>query len=256
MKHLCKTVAQWLSQTFDDCFDDLAEQIEARDARQIVRAILHTFFFIAGLVVGAATLVILFVNIGDFLIGAALLFGCIYYFASGNSKELPPPVADDEIEAELLRQRAQEMQDEFDVFALAIIQAAAETTAILRPHELADIYISSAHLERFYLKNGVAFFQYEVALEKVADQTEIDVIQRELSVCAAKHVRRFPILFSDEARGRTPVEIFNIKSLGNRVLIELVQTNSASIAMIDARRRARIECQHRQRAVDADYFEY
>ena len=102
----------------------------------------------------------------------------------------------------------------------------------------------------------VAIFQVECALETSIDKVTEDIIQRELQRNVIKQCPRHPMLISSEAQGRAPVEVLDVKNLGNRVLIEVCLTTAASIPLIEARRRARVERQQRQQAViDQDYPE-
>lgn len=93
-------------------------------------------------------------------------------------------------------------------------------------------------------------YQWEADLEGEIDKTQEDNILRELQRHVVKNLPRYPMLLSDEARGRAAVEVLDVKNLGGHVLIETVLVNATSIPLVDARRRARAERPAKQERID------
>lgn len=135
------------------------------------------------------------------------------------------------------------------------IQNASAITPLLRPHDEFSIEIATL-ADHFYLDGVDPVFQFENDLEAAIDKAQNDSIQRETQRFAAKNITRYPQLISEEAKGRSPIEVLDVKNLGGRVCFDVVLTTSSTIPKIDARRRARVERQQRQQATtDPDYGE-
>lgn len=166
------------------------------------------------------------------------------------SQDSEAPITSD-VDKVLIAERAVELQDEVRALMFVSIQGASATTPIVRPHEEYDIQPSKASGKCFYLyQDIIPVYQWEADLEGEIDKTQEDNILRELQRYTVKNLPRFPMLMSDEARGRAAVEILDVKNLGGHVQIETVLVNAASIPLVDARRRARAERQVRQERIE------
>lgn len=167
--------------------------------------------------------------------------------------------SDDEVDEELAYQRGLEMQVYVMSFMLRVLAAISSFTAVTRPRTERDIEVRTTDGASFYMKDGVVVYQAEVEVEGEITQDVEDTLQREIQRYALKYVVDYPMLISPEAGGRAPVEILGVKNCGNRVLIDFIFTTKKALAMIDTRRRARIERQKRQERprlyIDEDYGE-
>ena len=188
-------------------------------------------------------------------------FYALGFLLSGEAPALPasPNVSDTETDCELIRQRAAEMQDTVMDFMYRVLVAVSPNTPILRPLDVRSIEKSSASGESFYLDGDIVIYQAEAETEgEITSEIENDIRNR-IQHEALKYIRDYPMLISPESGGRAPVEVLSVKNLGRSVLIDFVFTSKASIPIIDARRRARVERQQReqrQRAyIDEDYGE-
>lgn len=160
-----------------------------------------------------------------------------------------------EVDVELIRQRAREQYEDVRAVMFHAIQGAATITPLMRPYDEFAIEIATAG-DHFYLDGPDPVFQFENDLEVAIDKAQNDSIQRETQRFAAKNITRYPQLISEEAKGRSPIEILDVKNLGGRVCFDVVLTTTSTIPKIDARRRARVERQQRQQTIsDPDYCE-
>lgn len=257
MKRLLKAIIQKIYVMFNTCFEDIAEGIETNNRLQIVMNIVEIFVKGAVCLAVAGCLVYLTLQFWWITLGVLFLIwlGQKLLENSDTTPEVNP--GGDEVEKALVIERATEQQDEVRALAFAAIQGASTTTPLVRPHDEYDIQPSKASGKCFYLnREKIPVYQWEADLEVEIDKTQEDIILRELQRYIVKNLPRFPMLLSDEARGRAAVEVLDVKNLGGHVLIEMVLVNSASIPLVEARRRARAERQQRQKAItDMDYCE-
>lgn len=240
--------------------DNMGTAIDNGDKREIITgtiSIVVTVFSCVVLVVG----IVYFVTINAvFLfkwIATPVFIGwvLVYWLSPTEPDKSPEPILDP-VDEELTRQRAREQYDEMLALMFNAMQGAANTTPLLRPHDTLQIESSSSRGAHFYLERGNVIFQFECDLETAIDKNTEDAIQRELQRYVVKQCSRYPMLVSNEAQGRAPVEVLDVKNLGGHVLVECCQTTSGSIPLIEARRRARVERQQRQQAItDQDYPE-
>lgn len=173
-----------------------------------------------------------------------------YYENSPRANKASGNLGIDNIDEELARQEGLEMQDYAIRFMLRVLNAIAPFTPIIRPRSERDIEISAKDGALFYMDGPVTIFQAEVGVEGEITPEVEETIRREVQRYARKYIPDYPMLISQEAGGHSPVEILSVKSCGNRVLIDYVFTSAASLPMIKARRRARIERQKRAERID------
>ena len=252
---LAARAQRWAAAVADEVKDALA-------AGEYVRGVLHAFF--ALLMVVAVTGFVVLVLYGlitaltpivKFLaIPLLLVWVIVYGLSTGKASEPQLPV--DPVEEELARQRAREMQGELLALMFQAVQSTAAITPLVRPHDPYEIQTSTPSGDHFFMKGLVPVYQFEVDLESEVDKVMVDNLQRELQRHVTKQAARFPLLCSLEAQGRAPVEVLDVKPLGGHVCVDAVLTTAASIPLIEARRRARVERQQKQQAfVDFDYGE-
>ena len=253
-----KTKAAWKSFS-----EDTALAIDYGDIRHIIRNVLLLLLalvFIGGSIALITLIIMLNIEFIFYWIIApivALIF-IIHLFSECLKEEKEDEIKDipviDDVETELIRQRAMEIYPELQVLLFSALQSVAQITPLLRPHDPAEIETSTARAKHFYIDGKNVIFQFEGTLESSIDRVTEDMIQRELQRSIAKYISRYPLLIHSESQGRVPLEVLDVKNCGSYVLIEVCQTTEASIPMIDARRRARIERQQKQqRFLDEDY---
>lgn len=164
-----------------------------------------------------------------------------------------------DVDIELARQRGLEMQDYVISFMFRVLVAISPFTQVIRPHSERDIEVHTRDGSSFYMKDSIIIYQAEAEVEGEVTPEVEEIIRREVQRYGRKYIVEYPMLISPEAGGHAPVEILTAKSFGSRVLIDFVFTTAASIPMIEARRRARIERQKRVKHItqytDEDYGE-
>ncbi|MNW52316.1 hypothetical protein D3C74_298320 [compost metagenome] len=245
---------------FRDYSNDLGEAIEAGNVRRIIQDVFFGLLAVVGACGMVAALTFGIVSNANFLFTwivfpLLVLYSTVYWIRT--AKPATETIYEiDPVDEELTRQRAREQYDDMLALMFNSIQGAASITPLIRPHDIFDIQSSSPKGDHFYLDKGIVIFQFECELETTIDKLTEDIIQRELQRYVVKQCSRYPMLISSEAQGRALVEVLDIKNLGGHILVECTQTTSASIPLIEARRRARVERQQRQQAViDKDYPE-
>lgn len=152
---------------------------------------------------------------------------------------------EEEVELELVEQRAMEQQEQVESLMFLAIQGAATTTPLLRPHDVFEI-MTAGSSRRFYMDKDVPIFQCEANYEGTLDQAQLDIILRALQHQVSKHALRFPLLME---HGKVP-EVLDLKDLGTRLMIDIVHYTPKSKSLIEARRRARAERQVKQRRLE------
>lgn len=207
------------------------------------------------LIVGLFLVVPGWLNWGKYFQWVFIILGvgifCALVTKEDAASQASAPPATPEVDKVLIAERAAELQDDVRALAFVAIQGVASTTPIVRPHDVYTIQPPKSDSRSFYIsQDGIPVYQWEVDLEGEIDKTQEDIILRELQRHVVKNLPRFPVLISDEARGRAAVEVLDVKGLGGHVQIEMVLVNSASIQLVDARRRARAERQVKQERVN------
>ena len=230
--------------------EELAAAIETGDAEKRSAGIWSLFgwFLPRALIWGVGALYYAKKGIVGGYLELLITFYALGFLLSGDAPAQPrvSETSECEVERELLRQRAAEMQETVMQFMFRVIVAVSSFTPILRPNDERDIEIHSTNGENFYMQDDIAIFQNEAETEGEVTPEVEDTLQRELQRYALKYISDYPMLISPEAGGRAPVEMLSVKNCGNRVLIDYVFTSAASIPLIDARRRARVERQQRE----------
>lgn len=255
-----KSIAALIVHIFMTLDSQISTGIDDRNWKKVVFNALLTVLVLMAIALTGILIVLFLLRFKlAVAVGVLLFCGIEALPAKGNTNFVDKQTAD-EVETALTEERALEQQDEVGNLTFSAVQGASATTPLIRPHDKYDIQPSKADGKYFYLYKGkIPVYQWEADLEVEIGQVQEDVIQRELQRNIIKNLPRFPMLLSEEARGRAAVEVLDVKNLGGHVVIEVVLVNSASIPLVDARRRARIERQKRQEHprpyIDDDYSE-
>lgn len=249
MEKLLAAILQKTRKMFNTCAENMADGIETNNVAQILGnfgVLVLLGLACAGVLVAATYLILRFWWV---LIGGLILAGCIREFLlkEKNQPPQPPDIArteQEEVQRALVIERAAERQDEVRALAFVAIRSAADNTPLVSPRDEFDIQSTRADGNSFYLKDDkVPIFQFEVDLAEEIDVEQEETIRRAIQKYVVKNLPRFPLLHSEEARGWPCVEVLDVKNLGGHVQIDMVLTDSASIPLIEARRRARAEYQ-------------
>ena len=192
--------------------------------------------------------------------GLAIIIACIVvWWKNCQPKQTTLPAAITNVDIELARQKALDMQGYALSLMLRVLVAISSFTPVIRPRNTHDIEARSTDGASFYMKDDIVIYQVEVEVEGEITPEVEDTIQREAQRYAQTYIADYPMLISPEAGGRAPVEVLGVKNGGSRVLIDYVFTSAKSVGMIDARRRARVERQMKQERstpyTDPDYSE-
>jgi len=255
-----KAVWRKLTTFINDIFEDTAVAVEKGNTK---RAVINISVCVGGFILFAAfgySLLALAIIYRGFLftwVGIPAIVILVISYLLADKKDKPEEVdeaAADEVEVRLICEYAGEIYEDLRNLLFNAMQSAAANTPLARPNDEYEIETSAARGNHFYLDGRIVVFQFEGDVQPPIDRSKINLVQQELQRRVNQHVRRYPILISDEAKGRAPVEVLDIKNAGGHVLIEIVITSSNSIPLIEARRRARIEYQVKQERVqDPDF---
>lgn len=196
----------------------------------------------------------------DQVVPWAVLIGIgVAWWKSTHPKQDTTPAAVNDVDIELARQRAIDMQGYALGLMLQVLIAISSFTPVIRPRNTHDIEVRSTDGASFYMKDNIVIYQAEAEIEGEITPEVEDTIQREAQRYAQKYITDYSMLISPEAGGRAPVEVLGVKNCGSRVLIDFVFTTTKAIPIIDARRRARVERQMKQERptpyTDPDYGE-
>ncbi|WP_251447534.1 hypothetical protein [Vermiculatibacterium agrestimuris] len=190
---------------------------------------------------------------------ALIIAAVVIWWKNRQPKQATAPASVTDVDIELARQKAMDMQGFALSFMLRVLIAISSFTPVIRPRNIHDIEVRSTDGASFYMKDDVAIQQAEVEVEGEITPEVEDTLQRTLQNYAQKYITDYPMLISPEAGGRAPVEVLGVKNCGSRVLIDYVFTSAKSVDMINARRRARVERQMKQERpapyTDPDYGE-
>lgn len=192
--------------------------------------------------------------------GLAIIVGAaVLWWKNTHPKQAIVLAAVTDVDIELARQAALDMQGYALGFMLRVLIAISSFTPVIRPRNTHDIEVRSTDGASFYMKDNIVIYQAEVEVEGEITPEVEDTIQREAQRYAQKYIADYSMLISPEAGGRAPVEVLGVKNCGSRVLIDYVFTSAKSVDMINARRRARVERQMKQERpapyTDPDYSE-
>lgn len=174
------------------------------------------------------------------------------------SQQTATPVSVTDVDIELARQKALDMQGYAMGLMLQVLVAISSFTPVICPRNSHDIEVRSTDGASFYMKDNIVICQAVEVEGEITPEVE-DTIQREAQRYAQKYIADYSMLISPEAGGRAPVGVLSVKHCGSRVLIDYVFTSAKSFDLIDARRRARVERQMKQERptpyTDPDYGE-
>lgn len=191
---------------------------------------------------------------------ALIIAAVVIWWKNRQPKQATTPTSVTDVDIELTRQAAMDMQEHALGFMLRVLIAISPSTPVIRPRDTHDIEVRSTDGASFYMdKDGNVIYHVEVEVEGEVTQEVEDLVQRECQRYALKYITDYPMLISPEAGGRAAVEILRAKNGGDRVIIDFVFTTAKAIPMIDACRRARVERQMRRERpapyTDPDYGE-
>lgn len=190
---------------------------------------------------------------------ALIIAAVVIWWKNRQPKQATAPASVTDVDIELARQAAMDMQGYALSFMLRVLIAISSFTPVIRPRNTHDIEVRSSDGASFYMKDDVVIYQAEAEVEGEITPEVEDTLQRTLQDYAQKYIADYPMLISPEAGGRAPVEVLGVKNCGSRVLIDYVFTSAKSVDMINARRRARVERQMKQERpapyTDPDYGE-
>lgn len=250
--------------------DDTISDRDAKICHYLMFIMRGLFFLTAAFSVGTIALPLLdalltallgtAANLFDKYGGLAIIIACVVvWWKSCHPKQVTPPAAITNVDIELARQKALDMQGYALSLMLRVLIAISSFTPVIRPRNTHDIEARSTDGASFYMKDDIVIYQVEVEVEGEITPEVEDTIQREAQRYAQTYIADYPMLISPEAGGRAPVEVLGVKNCGSRVLIDYVFTSAKSADMIDARRRARVERQMKQERstpyTDPDYSE-
>jgi hypothetical protein len=247
MHEVCDELLALMREVLDSLFENLADAIHDRDIGQILLRLFS--FLMYGILIVFIGLVILFVicRFWKVLILPTIILLAIYNYST-TQRSAGTARSSDEVEEELSRERAQESYEDVRQLMFSTIQDVSENTSLVCPRD--EFEIETASSRHFYMQGVVPIYQFDNDLTAEIDSDEVRIIQQELQRHAAKQIKRYPVLISSSTKGYSPIEILDVKNLGQHVLIEVVLTTDDSIPIIDARRRARMEHQKRKERFD------
>lgn len=248
IKEVCRTILAIYGRICCDIAIALRKDKPKMLIRNFLLLILVTAFVVA-IPVLIFAVIAFFPRIRALLILAGVIWAVIFSIG-GNQDNTDDDDGDtggveEEVERELIEQRAMEQQEQVESLMFLSIQAAATTTPLLRPHDVFEI-MTTGSSQRFYLDKNIPVFQCEANYDGTLDYAQLDIIQRELQHQVAKNASRFPLLME---HGKVP-EVLDLKDLGTRLIVDVVLYSPASKTTIEARRRARAERQVKQRQLE------
>ena len=248
MRNIFKSFAAWFAAVCVKYCNLIAEGIDNRSLRQIIAnsTILLIFCGFWGAI--ALLLLYLMYQLWYVILGGYLIVTLFSEWLKGGDPETVPESPATEVDKLLIQQRANELYDDVLSFVYTIVQVVAGYTPLCSPLSQYDIQYPSSMGNRFYFINELLpVFRFDVTLSASVDQMQLDVIHRELQQQVSKQADRFKFLRAPDAEGHPPIEILDLKNMGGSVVIEVVQTTAASLPLIEASRRARVERQVNQK---------
>lgn len=223
--------------------EDIADGIERKHAKQIAANTVLIIVYTVLLFLIVLLLLLLAVKFWWILLLGSIAASWIYSLVHNSKSEGDTEM--DEVDMALIIAEGREYYEPMRGLAVCGIQGASSTTPLARPRDEFDIQTATTK-DHFYLDGKTVVYQFEDDLEAPIDETQEDVILREVQRHITKNAPRFPQLMKE---GRAP-EVIDVKPLGGRVLIEVVENTKESRPMIEARRRARMKRQIRQERVE------
>lgn len=205
-------------------------------------------------VVGVSILLLMAYQFRKVLIILAMIPVLLASYRADHPERSSP---NNNVDVELARQRAKELYPFVLAWLFRVWNAVSSFSGIGRKRDVHEIETASPSGEHFYMNGVVAVYQFELECENEIEQDQADRLLDKLQRYGQKYICEYPMLISPDAVGRSAMEVLAVHPLGHRICIDVVQTTTASVAMIDGRRRARIERRsittERPRYVDSDY---
>lgn len=253
MLHLLTVICNFLWNLLNSLCNGVADGIEHKNAKQAVSNVFLILLFVADIVLVGLLLLLLAVRFWWVLLivwlGGSLIYSMVH--KDGTTDGGGDNVTDDEVETELATMRGREYHEPMRALTFYGIQGAASNTPLSRPRDEFDIETATEG-DHFILegKGKDAVYQFECDLEAPIASEEVkaqeDIMLREIQRHMLKNAPRFPLLLED---GRAP-EVIDVIALGKRAVIEVIRNTPTARPIIEARRRARVERQVRQKRVE------
>lgn len=253
MLHLLTVICLFLWTLFNNLCNGVAEGIEHKNTKQAVSNVFLILLFVAVSVLAGLLLFSLAVRFWWALL-IAWLFGSLIYslvHKNGTTDDGGDTNVDDEVETELAVMRGREYHAPTRALTFYGVQGASSNTLLSRPRDEFNIETATEG-DHFTLegKGKDAVYQFECDLEApIAPEdvkTQEDIMYQEIQRHIMKNASRFPLLLVD---GRAP-EVIDVIALGKRVVIEVMRNTPTARPIIEARRKARVERQVRQKRVE------
>lgn len=253
MYHLLSVICLFLWTLLNNLCNGVAEGIEHRNAKQVLS---NAFLICLSTAVSVLVGLLLFslaVRFWWALLIAWLLGSLIYSLAhkNGTTDGGGNTYVDDEVETELATMRGREYHEPIRALVFYGIQGASSNTLLSRPHD--EFSIETATEGDHFTLEGPgkdAVYQFECDLEAPIAAEDVkkqeDIVRQEIQRYILKNAPRFPLLIED---GRAP-EVIDVIALGKRVVIEVMRSTPTARPIIEARRKARVERQVRQKRVE------
>lgn len=151
-----------------------------------------------------------------------------------------------EIDTELLRQRAEEVYTYVRDAAYLVLSDVSSYTPVVQPASPSAVETNT----RIYVREGVAFFQFNAVVSGPCDLREIqERLQQHLTNRSRN--RELPGIPGEvvlhNGRPYSPLQVYSVTDFGSSVGIDIVFADKASIPLLEAKARARME---RQRQID------
>ena len=178
------------------------------------------------------------------------IFGIIAHFEKKNP-DIDSP-SDYSLEDELVRQRAEEVYDFVRDAAYSVIADVSEYTPLVRPASPSAIETNV----RIYVREHVAFFQFN---SPISDTVDVNDLRERLQTRLTQKLRglELPGIPSEMViwhnRPYVPLQIYSVSDTGASVNMDLVFADDASIPLLEAKARARLERQRQNSYRDNDF---
>ncbi len=184
-----------------------------------------------------------------FIIGIPV---CLYWWWQDRRLKRPAPEIQTDIDAELLRQRAEEAYTYVRDAAYLVLADISDYTPVVRPASPSGVETNA----RIYIRDGVAFFQFNAVISGPCELREIqERLQHHLTTRSRN--RELPGIPSDvvlyNGKPYSPLQVYAVTDLGSSINVDLVFSDKISIPLIEAKARARMERQRQTDYRDGDF---
>lgn len=242
MRKLFKTIFHMLQDRINAFAEDTAEALENRDKLHLFRNVVLALMVFLGVFGGVSLLlVLLYLGRKVFLplIGVPLCITILVASYFENRKDTALLNADSE-ERALLEERAEALYEYVRDGIFLVLRALSDYTPIVRPSSVSAIETNS----RFYVRDGVAIFQFNALL---SDDVDVPQLKRDIERVLGQKLRTNELpglpskLVTINGRTYTPIQILSLADMGSSVNIDVVLTNEKSIHLIEAKRQLHLE---------------